>query len=513
MQKNPIILIVDDLPQNIELLEAYLMPHGYKIFTASSGVEALNTLIEHPVDLILLDVMMPNMDGFEVTRRVRLMDDLQLLPIILVTALRDTEERIKGIEAGCDDFISKPFDKNELLSRVRSLLKVKAYNDLKRNYQKELVLEVTKKIKELKHTNAKLNALYEQTNLGMSFINQIGEFIDVNEKFAELLGYSKDEMLKLNIIKLIHPDDFEETQKAFEKISKESLKYVEIEKKFLKKDASYIWFHVTLTGVGDSLDAENFYVASVCKDITEEVLLREELKSKEEMLITQSRHAAMGNMIGMIAHQWRQPLSAISIIASSIKINIALDIPIDNTMLSQSMDELQEQVMYSSQTIEDFKNYFKPNKEKISTMISDVMEKALHLINQSFISNNIEVQKNYNLKTEIKIFSNELIQVFINIINNAKDAIISNKIQNPKIMINVSEDDKNIVVTIADNAGGMPSEVITNIGNLYFTTKGSGGTGLGMYMSKTIIEKHLNGILKWENKDEGACFIVILPKE
>lgn len=150
MQENPIILIVDDQPQNIELLEAYLIPNGYKILTAANGEEAITILAAHQVDLILLDVMMPNMDGFEVTRRVRLIDDLQLLPIILLTALRDTEDRIKGIEAGCDDFLSKPFDKHELLSRIRSLLKVKAYNDLKSNYQRELVLEVAKRTDELK---------------------------------------------------------------------------------------------------------------------------------------------------------------------------------------------------------------------------------------------------------------------------------------------------------------------------------------------------------------------------
>lgn len=151
MQKNPAILIVDDQPQNVELLEAYLIPHGYKILTSSNGEEALEILAAHPVDLILLDVMMPNMDGFEVTRRVRLIDDLRLLPIILVTALRETEDRIKGIDAGCDDFISKPVDKNEFLARVRSLLKIKDYNDLKSNYQKELVLEVAKRTEELKH--------------------------------------------------------------------------------------------------------------------------------------------------------------------------------------------------------------------------------------------------------------------------------------------------------------------------------------------------------------------------
>lgn len=150
MQENSVILIVDDQPQNIELLEAYLIPYDYKILTASNGKKALDILAANPVDLILLDVMMPEMDGFEVTRRVRMIEILHQLPIILVTALREPEDRVNGIEAGCDDFISKPVDKNELLARVRSLLKVKDYNDLKSNYQKELEIEVAKSTEELK---------------------------------------------------------------------------------------------------------------------------------------------------------------------------------------------------------------------------------------------------------------------------------------------------------------------------------------------------------------------------
>ena len=138
MKDKPVILVVDDQPQNIELLEAYLVPQGYEIVKAANGEEALEKLSGNQIDLILLDVMMPGMDGFEVTRRVRQDNTHRLLPIILVTALRETEDRVKGIEAGCDDFISKPVDKIELLARVRSLLKVKAYNDLMSNYRKEL---------------------------------------------------------------------------------------------------------------------------------------------------------------------------------------------------------------------------------------------------------------------------------------------------------------------------------------------------------------------------------------
>jgi len=156
MKNNPVILVVDDKPENIELLEAYLTPQNYKIVAAASGLEALEKLSDNPIDLILLDVMMPGMDGFQVIRRIRQDFTHRLLPIVLVTSLRETEDRVKGIEAGCDDFISKPVDKMELLARVRSLLKIKAYNDLVNNYQKDLESDVMKRTGELKQALEKI---------------------------------------------------------------------------------------------------------------------------------------------------------------------------------------------------------------------------------------------------------------------------------------------------------------------------------------------------------------------
>jgi putative two-component system response regulator len=158
MKDKSVILIVDDYPLNIKLLEAYLLPCGYELVNAASGEEALTKLAGNQIDLMLLDVMMPDIDGFEVTHRIRQDDKNHFLPIILVTSLRETEDRIKGIEAGCDDFISKPVDKTELLARVRSLLKIKDYNDLRSNYQKELESEVNKRTEELKQASDKLKA-------------------------------------------------------------------------------------------------------------------------------------------------------------------------------------------------------------------------------------------------------------------------------------------------------------------------------------------------------------------
>ena len=170
MKDKPVILVVDDQPENIELLEAHLVPQGYEILKAANGEEALAKLSGNPVDVILLDVMMSGMNGFEVTRRIRQDPEHELLPIVLVTSLREPEDRIKGIEAGCDDFLSKPFDKMELLARVRSLLKVKAYNDLMANYRiledslkEQLESEIARRTGELQQAYDRLKAVSLET--------------------------------------------------------------------------------------------------------------------------------------------------------------------------------------------------------------------------------------------------------------------------------------------------------------------------------------------------------------
>jgi PAS domain S-box-containing protein len=214
----PKILVVDDEPLFIELLEAYLVPQGYEIVKAANGKEALAKLAGNQIDLILLDVMMPGIDGFEVTRRVRQDENNRLLPIILLTALQGPKDRVKGIEAGCDDFISKPFDEMELLTRVRSLLRVKAYNDLMSNYQKELESEVTGRTKELTDALGNLQQeindrqraeeklavseiryrrLFESAKNGIIILDsETGKIIDVNQFLVDMLGYSREKFIE-----------------------------------------------------------------------------------------------------------------------------------------------------------------------------------------------------------------------------------------------------------------------------------------------------------------------------
>ena len=148
--KTPIILVVDDEDLNLRLIEALLKPQGYEVHVAHHGVEALEKIREIPPDLILLDIMMPKMNGFEVARRLREDPETMIIPIVMVTALQDVEDRIRALEVGADDFLTKPVDRMELRARVGSLLKVKAYNDHMKNYQSQLETEVAARTQEIK---------------------------------------------------------------------------------------------------------------------------------------------------------------------------------------------------------------------------------------------------------------------------------------------------------------------------------------------------------------------------
>ena len=247
--------------------------------------------------------------------------------------------------------------------------------------------------------------------------------------------------------------------------------------------------------------------------ILEQEKLYVENQKKEEIMLAQSRNAAMGEMISMIAHQWRQPISVIAMWANNITADVDME-TLNKEDCKKYADNIVAQTKHLSQTIDDFRNFFRPDKSKETILIKDVMEDCLSVIEKSLQNNNILIERNYENFIEVNIYSRELMQVFINIIKNAKEALIDNKIKNAKITIKIYEDDYSVISEIRDNALGIKPEVIGKIFDPYFTTKGvKSGTGLGLYMSKTIVEKHLNGTIEVKNIDDGVSFVITIPKK
>ena len=215
-------------------------------------------------------------------------------------------------------------------------------------------------------------------------------------------------------------------------------------------------------------------------------------------------------MIGNIAHQWRQPISAVSAIIMNIKWT-AISLGVDKKFLDERMNEANEQLKYMSQTIEDFRTFFKPNKEKEYFDLKVEVRKAYKILKAILEHNNIDLQIFSKTNIEVYGYANEFSQVVLNIISNAKDVLIQRNINKPKIEIYLHTDENNIYCEIIDNAGGIDEKFIGRIFEPYFTTKEHSGTGIGLYISKEIIQKHMQGTLEVRNTDSGANFIICLP--
>ncbi len=239
-------------------------------------------------------------------------------------------------------------------------------------------------------------------------------------------------------------------------------------------------------------------------------------RQKDALLAQQSKMAAMGEMIGNIAHQWRQPLSLISTASTSLKLKQDFDM-LEKDEVIRTSELITKTTLHLSQTIDDFRDFFKPNKEKTKSNTKELWDKTYNLIKEQHKIHNIEVIIDIEYK-EIYLLINELMQVMINILNNAKDQFVKNK--KNFIFILIRKDEDELMISIKDNAGGIPEALITRIFEPYFTTKHqSRGTGIGLYMSEEIIQKHMNGTIEVVNDtytykgDEykGANFIITIP--
>ena len=234
--------------------------------------------------------------------------------------------------------------------------------------------------------------------------------------------------------------------------------------------------------------------------------LANEKNEKEKLLIHQSKLASMGEMINNIANQWRQPLTHLGFINMNLQLAFE-DEPLDKKYLKEKIEESNAQLDFMSKTIDNFRDFYKPNKQKEIFYISVAVKKALEIMEPIFESNKIEFKFNVIKDKQINAYENEYSQVILNILTNAKDVLISRQIQNPKIIISINEKNNSIITTILDNAGGIENGYINHIFDPYFTTKQK-GSGIGLYMSKMIIESHFKGKIKVFNKDKGASFSI-----
>lgn len=240
----------------------------------------------------------------------------------------------------------------------------------------------------------------------------------------------------------------------------------------------------------------------------------QEQHEQSKIMIQQSRLASMGEMIGNIAHQWRQPLNALGLLIQKIEL-FSKRGKLTEEALAENVDKASGIIQNMSITIDDFRDFFKPDKQMetfdLKTVVNDVVMLQEAGLKEAQVVINIDIDQPI---CEIYGFKNEFSQVIINLINNAKDVLIENQIENKEIFISGKNKKDQVVFKVSDNAGGVPEKIIEHIFEPYYTTKEEGkGTGIGLYMSKMIVEENMNGIMQVRNNESGAEFSMIFKKE
>ena len=362
------VLLVDDVSENIHSLKLIIEDSfDINILSALSANEGMEILMKSSVDLILSDIQMPDIDGFQFAEYLKSVDATKDIPIIFITGIYDKDDYQKrGFDLGAVEYISKPID-DTLLSA-----KLKVYIDL-----------------------------FE------------------GKKTSEA-----------------------------------------------------------------------------------------EINKKDQLLIHQSKMATMGEMIGVIAHQLKQPLNNMSLYCGDVKDSYKYD-EIDDKFVEEFHKNTKEQIAFMTETINGFMNFFNPKKEKRLFTVKDALEKTVKLLDKQLETSNVVLNSQVGEETVYGV-ETELEQVFLNLITNAKEAFIERSIDNRNINITSMTKEKYSIVIVEDTAGGIKEESLEKIFDPYYTTK-EYGTGTGLYMVKLVVKTSFKGDLKIQNTGQGAKFIIVVP--
>lgn len=353
-----------------------------------------------------------------------------------------------------------------------------------------------------------LKAILELAGNGISLIDKRGSFLYSNDSFQQMIGYTMEELKNHTCVSLAIPEYRKPSQDAIDYAVKHGM--IQNFKKICEtRDGRLIYAHMSLSYI-----KERDILVMVSADISDEheytVKLEQEVKEKveafrkqTEVIQQRNKMAAMGEMVSAIAHQWRQPLNTLGIIAQSLKHQIRNRCYDENSLLD-IQESMMEKISFLSQTIDDFYHFFTPSTDHTLFSIHESIREAVSLVSPAYINSDISLEID-KCDCSVKVFGrqNEFKHVILNLLSNAQKAIQKNHVKG-YVRIEVSCNENTTEISISDNGGGIPEQKLETIFEPYVSQ--DGGTGIGLYMSKIIIEEHMKGKIHASNKGAGACF-------
>lgn len=527
----PIILIIDDDPNNMAIVTDYLSECDYTVLVAEDGESGISRAEYAKPDLILMDVMMPGIDGFETCRRLQDRECTRDIPVIFMTALAETEHKVRGFDTGAVDFITKPFQREEVLARVSVHLRIRDLTTRLQEANGSLEKRVEERTAELAQTidalhdeilerkrgekeRVRLARAIEQAAEAIFITDSQWLFTYVNPAFEQLSGYCRDEVLgqssKILRGNAHNPEQYDQIRELINRGNAWSGRLAT-----RKKDGSFFEAETTASAVRDSKGAIINYVI-IQRDVTHELRMERELRHSQKM-------EAIGTLAGGIAHDFNNILTAIIGYTEMAQ----LKLPKDNTA-ARDLERVQEAGLRARDLVKRILTFSRLNEqERQPVQMAPVIEEVLGLL-RSTMPTTIEIHQQINTNFRNDIIMADPIQIHQVLMNLGTNAAHAMRDHGGVLSISLSEIDadaalvalhpelmpgKHLLLTVGDTGHGIEKSVKERIFDPYFTTKKVGeGTGMGLAVVQGII-KNLGGVISvCSEPGQGTTFHIYLPK-
>jgi len=505
------ILIVDDEPHDRQLLEVMLAPAGFQLRTAAGGEEALAIAARELPDLILLDVMMPGMDGFQVVTRIKGNLATKNIPVIMVTALDDRNARMLGLNAGAEDFLTKPVDRAELSVRVRNLLRLKAYGDYYDKYSQMLEGEVGSRTADLVESERLYRSTFDAAPVGIVHVGLDGRWLRVNQRLCDLLGYSHEELQGPTVQELIQSEEVPGEAESLRRMAAGTLhRHVVDEKRYRRRDGSFVWARVNMSVHRDA-DGQSQHFISVIEDITEWRTLEAQVRQANKM-------DAVGQLASGVAHDFNNLLTVI--------LGFAELISSDAAMAEKHARDLGEIIKAAQRATGLTKQLLAFSRQQVlhsapldvNGLITEMTAMLGRLIGED-IEVTLSLAPNLPLAFADR---GQLEQVVMNLMVNARDAMPGGgsvtiettdvDLENSSFHEEAVMQGHYVMLAISDTGSGMTRETQRRLFDPFFTTKDTGkGTGLGLSTTYGIVKQSKGYIWVYSELGRGTTFKVYLP--
>jgi two-component system, cell cycle sensor histidine kinase and response regulator CckA len=506
------VLIVDDERQNRQLVDVMLKPEGFSLRSAASGEEALAMVAQDPPDLILLDVMMEGMDGYEVARRIKANPATKGIPIIMLTALDDRNARMLGLSAGAEDFVSKPVDRAELCMRVRNLVRLKAYGDYHDKYSQMLESEVGSRAVELVESERLYRSTFDAAPVGIVHVGVDGKWLRVNQRLCDLLGYSREELQSAAVQELVQAGEADDEAMSSRRMAEGKLDhYVVREKRYRHRDGRFVWARVNMSVHRDAQGQCQHFI-SVIEDITDSRALEAQLRQASKM-------DAIGQLAAGVAHDFNNLLSVIMGYSEMLVADLPEADPVradlsEITAAGLRAVELTRQLLaFSRQQV------LQPQLVDLGEIVNG-MEKMLGRL----IGADVELCTTAAPGlARILVDPGQMEQIVMNLSVNSRDAMPGGG----KLSIETAEIDldatfaaehvgvspgPHILLTVSDTGAGMDKATLARVFEPFFTTKEVGkGTGLGLATVFGIVRQSGGTIWVDSEPGKGTKFELYFP--